>query len=86
MTIEQIRALRAIAAAIIETVRDADKRNPAIGAPAGPMYAALMTQGCTLHQFDQIMAGLVNAGMLTKSGHCYHVGAKIPTFMQEAVR
>ena len=38
------------------------------GAPAGIMYAALMTQGCTLHQFEQITGGLVRAGMLSRDG------------------
>ena len=73
MTNEQITALRAIAKAITETVALAGP----LGAPGGPLYAALMSAGCTLNQFEQIMSGLVNAGVLTKRGECYFVkGAK----------
>ena len=68
MTIEQVRALKAIADAIIETVRESGP----LGAPSGVMYAALMAQGCSLDQYQQIMAGLVRAGKLRQSGHCYH--------------
>ncbi len=69
MTHEQITALRQIAAAIIEAVKAAGP----LGAPGGVMYAALMAQGCTLHQFEQIMGGMVRAGKLTKRGDCYHL-------------
>ena len=73
MTNEQITALRAIAKAITETVALAGP----LGAPGGHLYAALMSAGCTLNQFEQIMSGLVNAGVLTKRGECYFVkGAK----------
>lgn len=67
MTIEQIKALKAVADAIIETVKGAGP----LGAPGGHIYAALMAQGCTLHQYEQIMSGLVRAGKLRKSGDCY---------------
>ena len=69
MTNEQIKALRAVANAIIETVSLAGP----LGAPGGHLYAALMASGCTLNQFEQIMAGLVSAKMLTKRGECYFV-------------
>jgi hypothetical protein len=72
MTTEQINALRSIAAVIIDTVREADQLNPAIGAPAGHLYAGLMTAGCTLEQFEQIMGALVSTGKLSKDGDCYH--------------
>ena len=68
MTIEQIKALQAIANAIIETVRESGP----LGAPSGIMYAALMAQGCSLEQYQQIMSGLVRAGKLRQSGDCYH--------------
>ena len=69
MTNEQITALRAIAKAITETVALAGP----LGAPGGHLYAALMSAGCTLSQFEQIMSGLVGAGVLTKRGECYFV-------------
>ncbi len=73
MTNEQITALRAVAKAITETVALAGP----LGAPGGHLYAALMSAGCTLSKFEQIMSGLVSAGVLTKRGECYFVkGAK----------
>ncbi len=68
MTNQQISALRAIASAVLETVKEAGE----MGAPAGPMYAALMAHGCSLHQFEQIMGGLERSGYVRKSGDCYH--------------
>lgn len=67
VTVKQLKALKAVADAIIETVRGAGP----FGAPGGHIYAALMAQGCTLHQYEQIMSGLVRAGKLRKSGECY---------------
>ncbi len=69
MTVQQAQAVRQVATAIIETVRESGP----LGAPGGVMYAALMAQGCTLQQFEGIMGGLVRAGFLRKSGECYHV-------------
>ena len=69
MTVEQARALRAVATVVIDTVRQAGP----LGAPGGVMYAAMMGAGCSLHQFDQIMSGLTRAGMLSKRGECYHL-------------
>lgn len=73
MTPQQVKALRSICDAIIEAVRAAGP----LGAPGGILYAALMSHGCTLAQYEQIMAGLVRAGMLRKSGECYHVIDKV---------
>jgi len=63
MTPQQAKALQTVAKAIIESCKTF--------APGGVIYAALMSQGCTLNQFQQIMAQLVNAGMLTQDGECY---------------
>jgi hypothetical protein len=72
MTPQQIEAVRAVARSIVQSVRDVGT------APAGPMYAALMGQGCTLNQFQQIMAQLVRAGFLTHDAdaHTYSIGEK----------
>ena len=72
MTIEQSRALRIIARAILDTVAETGP----LGAPGGHLYAALMTQGCTFDQFTKIMSGLVQAGYLEKRGECYYPGTK----------
>lgn len=76
MTTEQAKVLRFIAGAVIEAVAAAGPT----GAPGGILYAALMAHGCTYDQFTQIMGGLVQAKLLTKSGECYHIAKK------EAVR
>lgn len=39
--------------------------------PGGTIYAALMTQGCTITQYEQLMAALVHAGMIEQKGLCY---------------
>jgi hypothetical protein len=70
MTAEQAAALKRVCDVIISSVRESGP----FGAPGGHIYAALMAVGCTIHQYEQIMAGLVRAKMLRKSGDCYHVG------------
>jgi len=42
-----------------------------LGTPAGTLYAALMTHGCSLEQFEQVMSALVAARKLTKRGDLY---------------
>lgn len=73
MTSQQIAALRQIGRAIVESVRAAGET----GAPGGILYAALMAQGCTLNQFEQIMAGMVRARVLTQEGHVYFIGPEV---------
>ena len=70
MTPEQIKAVRYVAGAIMETVKDAGP----LGAPGGVIYAALSAQGCTLQQYEGIMGGLVRAGMLRRDGDLYIAG------------
>lgn len=74
MTPEQASLLRTVANAILETVKEMGPQ----GTPAGPLYAALMTTGMSLEQFESIMNGLVAAKMLRHSGHLYYYvgGAK----------
>jgi hypothetical protein len=67
MTIEQIKVLRAIGDVIVEAVAESGK----LGAPGGPIYAALMPMGITLEQYEGIMAGLVTARKLRKQGQLY---------------
>jgi len=67
MTSTQLKALKAICDAVIESVKLAGP----LGAPAGTLYAAMMTHGFTLEQFERLMNGLVSAKMLRKSGNLY---------------
>lgn len=41
------------------------------GAPGGVLYSALMAQGCTLDQFQQLMALLIAQKRVTQSGSLY---------------
>ena len=38
------------------------------------MYAALMTHGCSLSQFNSLIDGLVAAKMVRKDGNCLFAG------------
>lgn len=50
--------LRELIAAIIET----------LPAPSGTLYAALMGHGCTLDQYNQILAALTGEGLVRQHG------------------
>jgi hypothetical protein len=57
---------------ILETIIDSVREAGSLGAPGGVLYAALMAHGCTLEQFEAIMAALVRTGRLRKSGQLYY--------------
>ena len=65
---EALRAILAIADAIVEAVRSVEPD----GAPGGVIYLAMMEHGCSLDQFQQIMDALVEAGRLRQEGHFYY--------------
>ncbi len=58
--------------AVIESVKVAGP----LGAPAGVMYAALMSQGCTLDQFNQLTGALVGMGKLRRQGDLFFLGSE----------
>ena len=66
-TEQAAKALRLIEDALVESVQAAG----ALGAPGGILYAALMTHGFTLEQFERIMGYLVKLGKLEKRGDLY---------------
>lgn len=66
---ERMVVLRSVCHGVIEAVEAAGP----MGAPGGHLYAALMTYGFSLHQFEGLMNGLVKAGKLVKVGHCYRI-------------
>jgi hypothetical protein len=74
MTPAQINAVQLVAMMITDTVREAGP----LGAPSGPMFAALSAQGCTLNQYQSIMSALVRAGKLTQDGNVYHIALRGP--------
>lgn len=60
--------LARLVGAIIGAVKDMGPE----GAPAGPLYAALMVVGITYEQFTKIMGVLVERGVLRHSNHLYY--------------
>lgn len=65
----EAHALRLLVLASLEAIAAA---GPA-GIPAGLLYAVLMTQGCTLNQFESLMAALVTTGKVRKQGQVYSI-------------
>lgn len=64
---DKVETMASLCAIIVEAVKDMG----AMGAPSGPMYAALMSTGMTLDQYQTIMDGLVSSGKLKRRGHVY---------------
>ena len=64
---DKVEGMVTLCAIIVEAVKDMGT----MGAPSGPMYAALMSTGMTLGQYQTIMDGLVAAGKLKRRGHVY---------------
>ena len=60
-------ALLKIAVLVTETVRESGP----MGAPGGTIYAALMTIGISLEQYEQIMSALLATGLVRRQGECY---------------
>lgn len=60
-TSTQLNAMRVIVDLIMECI-DPD------GTPAGHLYAALMSAGCTLDQFNALIDGMVASGLIERRG------------------
>ena len=52
--------------ALVRAVADAIKDAGEI--PAGTLYAALMTKGCTIEQYNGLESILIRSGLATKAG------------------
>lgn len=64
---KQMAALQ-IAKAVIDSIRETGER----GLPGGTIYAALMTHGCTMEQFETLMRSIVDTGLISRDGnHLY---------------
>jgi len=53
---------------IVNSVVQSLKANPE-GTPEGSLYAVMMSQGCSLEQFNAIIGALCDAGMIRKQGN-----------------
>lgn len=69
---DTIFAMKVILDSIVESVQEAGPQ----GVPGGILYAAMMSHGVTLTQFETIMGALVRAERLTRRGHLYFAEAK----------
>ncbi len=69
MTIDQIRAAQRIGLAVLESIQAAGE----LGAPSGVLYAALQQTGCSLSQFQSLMAPLEGRGFVTQENHCFTI-------------
>jgi hypothetical protein len=63
---QQVAIMRTILA-VLETVCECPD-----GAPAGPMYMAMMHSGFSLEQFESLMSILLDAKLVRKVGHLYY--------------
>jgi len=63
--------LRDLAAAVIET----------LPAQSGTLYAALITQGCTLSQYEQILEALTETGLIRQDGQLIDSTPKGKSFL-----
>jgi len=61
---------------VVLAVREAVAAAGALGCPAGTVYAALMAQGCTIQQYEQIEALMLRTGAITKKGDLLFVTTK----------
>lgn len=64
---QAVTALAFVIQAILECVQECGEH----GVPAGLLYTATMSV-ISLEAFEQIMAGLVDAGKVYKIGHVYY--------------
>lgn len=73
MNIKQILALKKIGHAILSSIHEAGENSPV---PEGPMYAALMSHGISLSQFQQLLAGLQSTGLVIRESHTVSITEK----------
>ena len=66
-TTTQQQAINAVVKAVLDTIHEMGEG----GAPSGPFFAALQTQGCTLNQFQSLMGALERAGKVALKYDCY---------------
>lgn len=59
--------IKILADIVIEAVQASPQ-----GVPGGHLYAALMSVGLTLEQFERLMGLLVEAGKVAKRGQLYY--------------
>ena len=69
---DQFEALKAVSDAILNCIVPE-------GAPSGTIYAVLTGYGCTLEQYEGILAGLDKAGLIYRKGDLLYPVKKVVT-------
>ena len=72
LTNQQAAAIHLVVDAVVDAVKAAGDH----GAPGGVIYAALMGQGCSLSQYESLMAALIRVGKLRRSGDLYFLAPR----------
>lgn len=62
---QAVAALRLLLSSIREAVREAGP----LGIRSGTLYAMLMTHGCSIGVYEQVIAALEEAGQIRRRGH-----------------
>jgi len=70
----QVQAMRLLLEVIVDAAREAGS----LGAPSGPLYAAVMSLGCTLEVYNQAVGALKKIGCIREEGYCLHFVADLP--------
>ena len=80
MTGEQVKAQLKTQLAVVQVIAETAREAGPMGAPEGPIYAALMEflPAITPEYFDACVGHLVRAGLVARSGHLltFLAGAK----------
>ena len=63
----KLKVLALLVDAVVETIKESGP----MGAPGGVLYAALMTRGFSLEEFEILMRVVVATGRVYKTGHLY---------------
>lgn len=63
----KLQTLSLLVNAIVDTIKESGP----MGAPGGVLYAALMTRGFSLEEFEILMRVVVATGRVYKTGHLY---------------
>ena len=64
---EAVLMVKQLAHTLLEAI---DESDPECGMPLGPAYLAFNSRGISLNVFNQLVAGLVGAGLIEVCNNC----------------
>lgn len=78
MSPDQIQATQLLGKAVLETIQECGT----LGAPSGPIYAALMSKGISLSIYQQLIASLARNCLISESSeHLLTITPEGETFL-----